>query len=108
MEKFTREYAAETLKNMLEVQEAIKNNSCNVKTLENCDNKIFALTLAINEINKYPNAKWEPLNPDSNGYTNGFICSNCNEHVYLAAYCKKMKYKICPHCGAFMNVTIEV
>lgn len=41
-----------------------------------------------------------PQNPDCRGYTDGFICTNCQHYIDLGFMSKNYDGKFCLECGA--------
>lgn len=41
-----------------------------------------------------------PLEPDSRGYTDVFICTNCHQHIHLGFIRKEYSGSYCLECGA--------
>lgn len=47
--------------------------------------------------------RWIPRKPDCRGYTEEFMCSECNAITYMHLCTKDCKYDFCPNCGAEMD-----
>ena len=70
----------------------------------------------VNTIRKQPAAdvqekrycKMIPLEPDSRGYTNVFICTNCHQYIYLGFIQKEYSGSYCSACGAEVERGIKI
>ena len=47
--------------------------------------------------------EWIPFNPDNEGFTRIYECSECNKKIQQAHYSRVCDFDICPHCGADMR-----
>ena len=47
--------------------------------------------------------EWRPFNPDNEGFTRIYECSECNKKIQQAHYSKVCDFDICPNCGADMR-----
>lgn len=47
--------------------------------------------------------RWKPFARDVIGYTDEFICSECECSVFLHNFAKECEFEYCPNCGARMD-----
>lgn len=73
-----------------------KENREGYKTCKNCG----MLNVSSTDVQEKRYCRMIPLEPDCRGYTDVFICTNCNQHIHLGFIRKEYSGNYCLECGA--------